>query len=619
MSSKENEEKDVEELKVESTESNEAKEDKEKTLESEEKANEVKKEESQETTEEEKKTEENNETPKDTNDSSEKKEEPKIINESNSEEKPEYVVKMIKRRKRIAITIFLVTIIIILAIAFSTVFALLNSNSQKIIQGIYIKNIDVSGLTVEEATKKVNDAINIELQESVSMKYNDYTAEIEPNNIEYRYNVSEVVKEAYKMGREGNLVQNNYKLLFSSIFHNNLELTENYNDELLNAAITDISSKLPGIVENPSFYIEEEENKLIVVKGKDGLDVNKEKLKTDIIKNIKNRKAQDILNGKKSDTVDIAVENKKAKDIDIDDIYSKVHKEPVNAHYDEEPFKLYAQVDGIDFDISLDEAKAMLAEDKTEYEIPLKIIPAEITLYNIGLEAFPYEISTFSTRYDVTNVNRSINLKLAADKIDGVVLMPGEVFSYNQVVGKRTIEAGYKNAAIYVNGGVEDGLGGGICQISSTLYNAVLLANLGIVERENHTFVTSYVKPGRDATVVYGSIDFKFENTRNYPIKFETSVENGVATISIHGISEETEYEVRILPVITATTPFNVEYIEDPSLPEGQEVITQYGSTGYKVTTYKEVLLNDVTISKEILSNDTYSAMKRIVKIGTAE
>ena len=87
----------------------------------------------------------------------------------------------------------------------------------------------------------------------------------------------------------------------------------------------------------------------------------------------------------------------------------------------------------------------------------------------------------------------------------------------------------------------------------------------------------------------------------------------------IHGISEETEYEVRILPVITATTPFNVEYIEDPSLPEGQEVITQYGSTGYKVTTYKEVLLNDVTISKEILSNDTYSAMKRIVKIGTAE
>ena len=237
MSSKENEEKDVEELKVESTESNEAKEDKEKTLESEEKANEVKKEESQETTEEEKKTEENNETPKDTNDSSEKKEEPKIINESNSEEKPEYVVKMIKRRKRIAITIFLVTIIIILAIAFSTVFALLNSNSQKIIQGIYIKNIDVSGLTVEEATKKVNDAINIELQESVSMKYNDYTAEIEPNNIEYRYNVSEVVKEAYKMGREGNLVQNNYKLLFSSIFHNNLELTENYNDELQNDGI----------------------------------------------------------------------------------------------------------------------------------------------------------------------------------------------------------------------------------------------------------------------------------------------------------------------------------------------------------------------------------------------
>lgn len=533
--------------------------------------------------------------------------------------KPQYVVDMLKKRKRIAITITSIFIIMILCIAFSTIFALLNTNSQKIIKGISIKNIDVSGLTISEAVKKVNDAINIECQESVKMQYNDYNVEIDPKNIEYKYNIEEVVKNAYKIGREGNLVQNNYTLLFSSIFKNNLELTESYNNDLLNTAITDLSSKIPGVVVEPSFYIEEEDNNLIIVRGIDGIAIEKDKLKEDIISNIKNRNAKEILDGKKIEKVQIVVKNEKAKDIDIDEIYNKVHKEPVNAYYEEEPFKLYAQVDGVDFDISIDEAKEIIKESKEEYEIPLKIIPAEITINDIGLEAFPYEISQFSTKYDVTNVNRSTNLRLASEKIDGTVLMPGDVFSYNQVVGKRTIEEGYKNAAIYVNGGVEDGLGGGICQISSTLYNAVLEANLGIVERQNHTFKTSYLNVGRDATVVYGSIDFQFENTRNYPIKIESNVSNGVATMSIYGIAEETEYEVNIVPVTTSVIPYDVEYIEDDSLAPGEERIKQYGTAGYKVTTYKELILNEVVVSNEIISNDTYSPLKRIILVGPSE
>lgn len=116
--------------------------------------------------------------------------------------------------------------------------------------------------------------------------------------------------------------------------------------------------------------------------------------------------------------------------------------------------------------------------------------------------------------------------------------MPGETFSFNKVVGKRTIEEGYRNAKIYANGGVVDGLAGGICQISSTLYNAVLIANLKIEERRNHAFKTSYVAAGRDATVVYGTIDFKFTNSRSYPIKIAATVENGVAEFSINGIQE---------------------------------------------------------------------------------
>ena len=137
---------------------------------------------------------------------------------------------------------------------------------------------------------------------------------------------------------------------------------------------------------------------------------------------------------------------------------------------------------------------------------------------------------------------RTTNLKLAAGKIDGTVLLPGEVFSYNNVVGERTISAGYKDAAIYLNGQVVDGLGGGICQISTTLFNAVLFSNLEIVELYNHQFVPSYATAGRDATVVYGLTDFKFKNTRTYAIKIKAGVSNGIATISIYGIKEENEY-----------------------------------------------------------------------------
>ena len=131
--------------------------------------------------------------------------------------------------------------------------------------------------------------------------------------------------------------------------------------------------------------------------------------------------------------------------------------------------------------------------------------------------------------------------------------MPGEIFSYNKVVGKRTIAAGYKNAAIYQDGGVTDGLGGGICQISTTLYNAAIEAGMLIEERRNHMFVPSYISAGKDATVVWGSTDFKFENRRNYPIKIEASVSGGIAQVKIYGLKTNEEYDIYDLSIESKT------------------------------------------------------------------
>ena len=123
----------------------------------------------------------------------------------------------------------------------------------------------------------------------------------------------------------------------------------------------------------------------------------------------------------------------------------------------------YPDLDGIDFDLEI--AREILKENKDEYTIPLKITKANKTINDLGTEAFPYLISSFSTKYDASNKNRSTNLEIAAQKINGKVLMPGEIFSYNKVVGARTIEAGYKEAGAYSGGGVVQSVGGGICQI----------------------------------------------------------------------------------------------------------------------------------------------------------
>ena len=259
------------------------------------------------------------------------------------------------------------------------------------------------------------------------------------------------------------------------------------------------------------------------------------------------------------------------------------------------------------------------AEDKEEYTIPLTITKPKVTTAQIGSEAFPDVLATFTTRYDASNTDRTTNLRIACQKLNEKVVLAGDTFSYNQTLGERTVAAGYKNGKIYENGEVVDGIGGGICQISSTLYNAVLMANMKVTERRNHQFVTSYLPAGKDATVVWGSQDFKFVNTRKYPIRLTATVEGGIATIQVWGVKEEVEYDISIETKKIATINPTTQYVQDPSLPVGQQKVVQAGSTGRKVEAYKVTKLNGQVISTTLLSKDTYNAMQRIVHVGTGE
>lgn len=518
-----------------------------------------------------------------------------------------------KQKKNMFIIIVLVIIAILLGI-FSTIFAFMNATKAVIVNGVTIDGIAVSNLSMQEARNKLKEAINIELNLPIKLEGPEYEITLSTAQIEFEYDIAKAVEDAYSIGRNGNIIQNNYELLWVAFCGKNIELNYEYNKDTLNYIVDSIESKIPGLVEQASYYIEGTE--LIIIPGKDGIIVDKEVLKKKIIDTILHENAIEILEDNISITIDIPIENKKAEPINIDNIYSEVYTEPKDAYYEENPFKIYVEVNGVDFAITKEEAKNIVSVPLEEYRIPLKLTPASKTINDIGTEAFPYLISSFTTKYDASNTNRSQNLAIAAGKINGTVLMPGEEFSFNRVVGKRTIEEGYKDAKIYQNGGVVDGLAGGICQISSTLYNAAVQANLEIIERRNHSFTTSYVTAGKDATVVYGVIDFRFKNTRTYPIKIEASVNSGIAEFKIHGIQEETEYDIKLAPVVISSIPYTTQYIPDPSLAPGMQKFVQKGGNGCKVTTYKEVRLDGKLISREIVSTDTYKPMNAIVHIG---
>ena len=469
--------------------------------------------------------------------------------------------------------ISILVFIILLSIAFF-IFTFLNSKNENIISGISIKGIDVSNLSVEEAKETLQNYINENLPENITLVHNDYETSIPLSALNVNFDIDSAVNQAYAIGKSGNIFENSFIALKTKIDPIDIELSATLDEEQLRTALNDISSKLPDTVIESGYYIEG--NDLIVTKGSEGNVVNVDQMCTYIKSGISNLTL-------KNRTLDIATVSKQPSAIDIEKIYNEIYKQPVDAYYTQDPFAVYPSENGLDFAISLDEAKNMLLEEKDEYVIPLQTLYPNVTTNMIGTEAFPDMLSTYSTRYSTSDRDRTTNLQLAASKINGTVLMPGETFSYNQVVGERTIAAGYKEAPIYVSGEVVDGLGGGICQITSTLYNAVLYANLEIVERSNHQFVPSYVKASRDATVVYGSIDFKFKNNRDYPIKLVCSVSGGIAKFDIYGLRTDNEYDVEISSYVTGSTA-NSTYSE----------------------AYRILKQNGQVVSTELLSKDVY-------------
>lgn len=247
-------------------------------------------------------------------------------------------------------------------------------------------------------------------------------------------------------------------------------------------------------------------------------------------------------------------------------------------------------------------------------DLPIETINPKIN------EAFYNQINgvigEFSTSFKGSGAGRIENIKLSAKSLNGIILLPGEELSYNETTGPRQEKFGYKEAPVIVGGELVPGIGGGVCQTSTTLYNVLLLADLNILERHHHSIPPSYINKGEDAVVANGYLDLRFRNDFEYPIYIHTRVSGDRVFISIYGNKDKKDYLVKIDSEVVETIYYtNIEEL-DNTLAPGTRKLIQQGRNGYKVNTYKSIIKDGKVISKNRITSDYYKARNNIYKVG---
>ncbi|HCT0600729.1 hydrolase [Clostridioides difficile] len=325
--------------------------------------------------------------------------------------------------------------------------------------------------------------------------------------------------------------------------------------------------------------------------------------------------------GKKSNLVVVINYDKNKLKAEMEKIAKEIDVDVKDATLDisGEKVKVIPDSDGLKMDISKSMENFDNQTKKGNYknELVVKATPAKVKkeqLANIDTN-----LGTYSTTFKTSQINRSINIKLATDNISNVLLMPGETFSFNKHTGKRSKENGYKSALVIMEGEMEEDYGGGVCQVSSTLYNSVLYAGLEIVNVKNHTIPSSYVPKGRDATVADSGIDFLFKNNLKHPVYIKNYVSGNQIVCNIYGSAEDKQ-NITISTKLDGVSQTTMKRVNDPTMPKGKEKVDKSGRNAYSVSTYRT--FNDANgkkIKTEKIANSYYPKKEGIILVGTME
>ena len=410
--------------------------------------------------------------------------------------------------------------------------------SQTNLPNVYVGGIYVGGMTREETRaeldrqlwdKSVSAILTVDLPMDVNFRV-DYT------RAGANLTAEKAAEAAYRYGHDGSWLENLFtyvKGLFKpeDVSQEELTLNKSYITKLMNIGIEKYNARMAGYT---GYEIDRENSLLVLVKGAGQVEINAEELYA--------QTAQALLD-KQTEMSYTAPETEIAMP-DFQAMYEELSAIPADAYYDKETDSIVPEVSGVEFDVEQAKSLWNAAAVTEKVEIPAELLEPEITEESLKALLFRDKLGACTTYYYGSTASRINNIDLVAQKLNGLVLMPGEEFSYNGYVGQRTEEAGFQYAGAYNNGQVVQEVGGGICQVSSTLYYATMCANLQTLERTCHTFIVTYLPRGLDATVSWPGPDFKFKNDRDYPIKIMawTEQENKSLTIEIWGSNIDGTY-----------------------------------------------------------------------------
>lgn len=476
-----------------------------------------------------------------------------------------------------------------------------------ILPRVRIDNVSLGGLNREEAAEKIAALDEGYAAAKFWVTAADVVTPIAGWELGVELDKDALVDTAMGYGHSGSFWHRMMSTAKTLLLGRTLDPVVQLDEELLNVIVGKIA-EVNVEPQDASFRIEEE--KLILTPAVDGSHFDEPAFRKRLKEKFEQKDHGDMVLG---------INVWEAKPLNMDEVYAEVHTEAKDAVIETVDGKkvLTPHVVGVDFD--LEAAKAALSENPDiTHEIPITLTQPKVTTEQLqsSNELFAHTLSKVTTRYSAKKVNRVSNVKLAAKLVNGTVLNPGEVFSYNDVVGPRTTARGFKAAGIFVAGEVVDGIGGGICQVSSTLYMASVYADLETVKRTNHSFYVDYAPKGHDATVVYGAIDFQFRNNTDAPIKIFASANNTSVTVTIKGTAE-TKKTVKLQSSTRSTTPFSEKIVEDPTLKPGERVITQAGQQGMHLEVYRLVYDKDGNLLRKEHENTTrYKPMTQIVSVG---
>lgn len=505
--------------------------------------------------------------------------------------------------------------LLVLLITFGII-TCVNKLNTRVYKNVYMLGENFSSKTSEEVLEMINNKSNeLSANEKLDV-YQDgeniYT--IKAEDVDFKFDVDKTAQSIIEFGRDSNIFKNNFNILKAFFSKKEIEPVYTYDDEKLDGVIKNIDLTIRDRYVDDSYSLDEKEGKLIIVNGKTGNAINYNNEKENIIKALENNN---------QNTYDLNIEKKVPQELDVDKVYSEVKREAKDAYIDKtvSPQKYVAEVVGFDFDVNNLKEILELPENKEEgktIEFKVNVIEPKVKLVNITADLCKDKLAGYTTYFPAGSYARSNNLKIALSYMNGIVVMPGETYSYNKNIGDTTASKGYQAAATFKGGTTVNEMGGGICQTVSTLYNTVLMANLEIVERHQHGLPVGYVPPSRDATVYSPVLDFKFKNNRETPIKIVTSFTyNGSLNVSIYGTKQDNDPEVILSQKTLSTIPYTTRYEYDPSMPYGSQTVVTAGVNGYTSESYITKKLNGQVISSGILSQDKYNAQQQVVKVGT--